>query len=229
MSQSVSVHFKRRFPLFPLPETMLLPHAMMPLSIFEPRYIQLTDHALDSSGQIAIATIHKSAQKKPKGTVPLRDAVCLAQIVKHEKASHGYNILIYGLCRAEIQEEFLATEAQLYRSAKLSPLEEEEDDVGEEYRNQLKHLLRRPNLQKLEYASAVEQWINEPDLSTHALFELIGCSLFDDSELRYSLLSEPSGEVRTLKLLSELKRLDKLIEMTHCQSQDRWENGLSWN
>ena len=152
MSQSVSVHFKHRFPLFPLPETMLLPHAMMPLSIFEPRYIQLTDHALDSSGQIAIATIHKSAQKS-KNTVPLRDAVCLAQIVQHEKASHGYNILVYGLCRAEIQEEFLATEAQLYRSAKLNPLEEEQDDVGEEYRNQLEQLLRRPNLQKLEYDS----------------------------------------------------------------------------
>ncbi len=229
MNQSVSVHFKKEFPVFPLPETMLLPHAMMPLSIFEPRYVQLADHALDSSGQLAIATYHQEAKLESDALTPLRDVVCLAQIVQHEKVSHGYNVLVYGLCRALILEETAPTTERLFRSAKLKPLEEADVEVDDHYRDELQELLHRPNLQQLEYVSTVEQWINEPDLTTHALFELIGCSIFEDAELRYSLLAEPSSEVRTLKVLSELNRLDKLIEMTHKQSQDKWSDGLSWN
>ncbi len=230
MTQSVSVQFKKNFPLFPLPETMLLPHAIMPLSIFEPRYVQLADHALDGSGQIAIATFHHNISKHEGiEPTPLRDVVCLAQIVQHEKASHGYNVLVYGLCRALIEEEFTTSDELMYRSAKLKPIEDIDDSINENYRDQLKSMLDRPNLQRLEYVHSVEQWIDEPELSTLALFELIGCSLFDDAELRYALLAEPSCEERTIKVLDELERLDKLIEMTNRQSQDRWEDGLSWN
>ena len=230
MTQSVSVHFRKEFPLFPLPETMLLPHAIMPLSIFEPRYKQLTDHALDGSGQIALATFHEdSINHEGPIPAPLRDVVCLGQIVQHEKAAHGYNVLVYGLCRASIQEEYPSTEETLYRMAKLKPIEDIDDDIDERYRDQLRSLLHRPNLQRLEYVNSVEQWVDEPELSTLALFELIGCSIFEDAELRYALLAEPSCEVRTLRVLAELQRLDKLIEMTNRQSQDRWENGLSWN
>jgi hypothetical protein len=100
------------------------------------------------------------------------------------------------------------------------------DDV---YREELRKLLDRPNLQRLDHLESIVQWIDEPELTTLALFELVGCSLFDDSELRYELLAEPSCELRTLRLLSELQRLDRLLKMTDRQSQDRWENGISWN
>ena len=229
MNQSVSIHFKKEFPVFPLSETLLLPHAMMPLSIFEPRYLQLTDQALDSSGQIAIATFHQESKTKDSGLKPLRDIVCLAQIVQHERVSHGYNLLIYGLCRAQILEETAPSHSRLYRTAKLRPLEEDADLVQDHYREKLQELLHRPNLQQLDYAATVKQWIKESELTTHVLFELIGCSIFEDAELRYSLLAEPSSEARTLKVLAELNKLDRLIEMARKQSQDKWTDGLSWN
>jgi Lon protease-like protein len=230
MSNSVAVQFKQRFPVFPLPETMLLPHAIMPLSIFEPRYRQMTDRALDGSGQIAIATlVGPHGQRDADGSLPLRDAVCLGQIVQHEKAMHGYNILVYGLCRALILEMYEPEGDQLYRTAKLQQLEITDEEVNDVYRHELRKLLDRPNLQRLEHLDSIVQWIDEPELSTLALFELLGCSLFDDSELRYDLLAEPSSEVRTLRVLSELQRLDRLLKMTDKQSQDQWENGISWN
>ena len=230
MSDSVAVQFKQRFPVFPLPETTLLPHAIMSLSIFEPRDRQLTDHALDGSGQIAIATFRGTNwQNDDDGSLPLRDVVCLGQIVKHEKAIHGYNILVYGLCRAMILETDTPDGDQLYRTAKLKPIELVDDEVNEMYRDELRKLLDRPNLQRLEHLDSIVEWIDEPELTTLVLFDLIGCSLFDDSELRYELLAEPSCEIRTLRLLSELHRLDHLLKMTDRQSQDRWENGISWN
>ena len=230
MSESVAVQFKHWFPVFPLPETMLLPHAIMPLSIFEPRYRQMVDHTIDGSGQIAIATYGCTRWPKDESeSVPLRDVVCLGQIVQHEKARHGYNILVYGLCRAFIIETFEPKGEQLYRTAKLKPIEIADDEVDDVYREELRKLLDRPNLQRLDHLESIVQWIDEPELTTLALFELVGCSLFDDSELRYELLAEPSCELRTLRLLSELQRLDRLLKMTDRQSQDRWENGISWN
>ena len=230
MSESVAVQFKHRFPVFPLPETMLLPHAIMPLSIFEPRYRQMVDHTIDGSGQIAIATYGCTRWPEDESeSVPLRDVVCLGQIVRHEKARHGYNILVYGLCRAFIVETIEPEGEQLYRTAKLKPIEIADDEVDDVYREELRKLLDRPNLQRLDHLESIVQWIDEPELTTLALFELVGCTLFDDSELRYELLAEPSCELRTLRLLSELQRLDRLLKMTDRQSQDRWENGISWN
>lgn len=230
MSDTVAVQFKHRFPIFPLPETMLLPHAIMPLSIFEPKYRQMVDHAIDGSGQIAIATYSGTRWLEDKSkSVPLRDVVCLGQIVQHEKARHGYNILVYGLCRAFIVETVEPEGEHLYRTAKLKPIEVADDEVDDVYREELRKLLDRPNLQRLDHLESIVQWIDEPELTTLALFELVGCSLFDDSELRYELLAEPSCELRTLRLLSELQRLDRLLKMTDRQSQDRWENGISWN
>ena len=231
MSESVSVQFKHHFPIFPLPETMLLPHSVMPLSISEPRYLQMTDHALDGSGQIAVATYGESRhQAKSSGYTSLRDVVCLGQIVQHEKYNFGYNILVYGLCRATIVDETLPQKDCLYRKAKLVPFGKEHDEEDlEEYRDELLHLLFRPALQRIENHETIMDWVTEPGLSTPALFELIGCTVFNDAELRYELLSEPSCKQRTIRVMTELIRLDKTLSMTDQQSQDRWENGISWN
>ncbi|NNF42788.1 MAG: hypothetical protein HKN62_07035, partial [Phycisphaerales bacterium] len=57
MAETILVNFRRSIPLFPLPETVLLPHALLPLHIFEARYRQMVRSCLDCAGQIAIATI----------------------------------------------------------------------------------------------------------------------------------------------------------------------------
>ncbi|MDP7005977.1 MAG: LON peptidase substrate-binding domain-containing protein [Phycisphaerales bacterium] len=231
MTESVAVNFKNTFPVFPLPETLLLPHAVLPVSVSEPRYLQLTDHALDGSGQIAVATYGNTKEKGDCEEPSLRSTVCLGQIVQHEKAHYGYNILVYGLCRATIANETQPTDECLYRKAKLLPfVGEESDELDlEEYRDELLHLMFRPGLQRVENHQTIMDWITEGGLSTPALFELIGCTVFNDSELRYELLSEPSCIARTKRVMKELIQLDKTLSMTDNQSQDRWENGISWN
>ena len=230
MTDSVSVHFKQQFPVFPLPETMLLPHAIMPLSVFEPRYCQLTDHSLDGSGQIAIATYSDPRWKKhPDDVSPLREVVCLGQIVQHEKVGHGYHMMVYGLCRALIIEEIEPRGGVLYRKAKLRPLSEDEEELDEIYRVELLHMLNRPNLKRLENHGSIVDWVVEPGLTNEALFELIGCSVFDDAELRYELLSEPSCEKRSKRVLSELSRLDRMLTMIDKQSSNQLDNGVTEN
>lgn len=55
---AIRVNFGRPMPLFPLAQVTLMPHAVLPVHIFEPRYRQMIDEALDGAGQIAMAVIH---------------------------------------------------------------------------------------------------------------------------------------------------------------------------
>ena len=44
-------------PLFPLPRTCLLPWATLPLHVFEPRYRQMLQHALENERMFCIGTL----------------------------------------------------------------------------------------------------------------------------------------------------------------------------
>jgi Lon protease-like protein len=230
MRESVSVNFKKSFPLFPLPETALLPHTVVPISVSEPSYRQLVDHALDGSGQIAIATLAPLDDAAPLSkTLNVRPAVCLGQVVQHDTKSDGYNILVYGLCRATIKQQQNPTKERVYSSVSLKATESSKEQNLEAKRDELHQLLQRPNLQRLERLEALEYWTDQKEITTLALFELIGGALLDDAEFRYELLAEPSFEQRTLRILSELRHIDQLLSISSDQSQDRWEKGVSWN
>jgi Lon protease-like protein len=230
MRESVSVNFKRSFPLFPLPETALLPHTIVPISVTEPGFRQLIDHALDGSGQIAIATIETSSDAAPLSQMPnVRPAVCLGQIVQHDASSYGYNILVYGLCRATIKKVTESIAEYDYSQVTLRLTESSKEQKVDHYREELKKLLQRPNMQRLVRLEDLEYWIEQEEISTPALFELIGSSLLDDAEFRYELLAEPSCNQRTIRILSELRHIDHLLSLSKWQSQDRWDKGVSWN
>src|SRR5262245_50474069 len=104
MAEVIRVNFSKPMPLFPLPDAVLLPHAVQPLHIFEPRYRKLIEDVLDHAGQMAMATFRGENWKLDyHGTPPLRPAVCVGQIVHHDALSDGgHNILLHGVCRAKI-------------------------------------------------------------------------------------------------------------------------------
>src|SRR5690349_21503961 len=121
---SIQVDFGRPIPLFPLEAVTLLPQQLLPLHIFEERYRQMVDQALDGSGQLAMAVLKGEEQSKDlHGRPVIRPAVCIGQIVQHEKLFDGrYNLLIQGVCRARVVEEMPPEEGRLYRMAMLEPV-----------------------------------------------------------------------------------------------------------
>jgi Lon protease-like protein len=229
MNEQVLVQFKQAFPVVSLPETLLLPHSFMPITVTEPKYNQLTNQVLDSSGQVALASFVDN--KSPRDHAQLKKIVCLGQIVQHEKIEEGYNLMLYGLCRAEIIQENPANADRLYRTVLLRQIEnkDERDDDLEIYRVELLHYMFRPNMEKLEQNETILDWVSESTITTSALFELVACSVFNDSKFRYALLSEPSSEARCLMVLKELEKLDRSISVASKQSQDRWDKGISLN
>ena len=56
MEKKSRIDFEKALPLFPLPNCVLLPHATIPLRIFESRYRKMVGDALNDQNVLAMAT-----------------------------------------------------------------------------------------------------------------------------------------------------------------------------
>lgn len=234
MADVVHVDFSKPLPLFPLPDAVLLPHALQPLHIFEPRYAQMVDDVIDSgTKQIAMAVFKGDDWKlEYEGRPPLRPAVCIGLIVHHDALpDHHHNILLHGVCRARIAKIYEANDERQYRVAKLTPLEaiEQNPPALGMVRRTLKNMLRGPRLKRMRSVETVMEWFDREDVSTHALLELIGFALVHDTDMKYRLLAEADPLRRARIIRHELTNLDQLVHMAERQAFRDWPKGMSWN
>src|SRR4051794_27863830 len=112
-------------PLFPLPNVVLFPRAVLPLHIFEERYRAMSRDVLLNSGEkyIAMALLKPGWERDYYSRAAIEPIVCVGRILTHEQLADGkYNFLLEGVARARIDQE-IATET-LYRVADLERLEE---------------------------------------------------------------------------------------------------------
>lgn len=233
MSEAIRVNFGRPLPVFPLPDAVLLPHAIQPLHIFESRYRQMVNECLDGSGQIAIASFEGTGWRDDyDGHPSLRPAVCVGQIVQHQALEDGrHNIVLQGICRARIVRMIEPENGRAYRLADLAPLEavSTHPPPMTDIRNQLREMLTRPRLKRLRAVNAVMEWFDRDDVSTHSLLEFIGFALLKDHELRYRLLAEANPIRRAGIIKDELASIDHLVRRAQRQPYEAWPKGMAWN
>jgi Lon protease-like protein len=92
--------------VFPLPGLVLFPRTMMPLHIFEPRYIRMVNDALASDGRLVMGHLRRGWEKDWQGRPPIHRVATLARILREEPLPDGrYNLLVEGIERIEIVEE----------------------------------------------------------------------------------------------------------------------------
>ncbi len=243
--QSVRVNFGRPIPLFPLDDAVLLPNAVLPLHIFEPRYRQMISDALSGSGQFALAVFEGDRWREEyHGRPPLRPAVCIARIVQHERLPDGrYNVLVQGVCRARIDEEAtFDAERRLYREARLSPIgppgapgPEARDDA--EDRERLRRLLACKPLRRFvdpqgnPLARGLANYLDRPaeEAATPVIVDLVGQYLVKAPEVKYRLLAEGDAAERVRIVERELRALASLIRRADLQIDPAAPKGVSWN
>jgi len=91
-------------PIFPLPGTILLPRCRLPLNIFEPRYIAMTDAALGSGRVIGMIQPVDPGTDDPAPEV--YGTGCAGRITSFSETDDGRILLILtGLCRFDVAEE----------------------------------------------------------------------------------------------------------------------------
>lgn len=230
---SIRVNFGRPMPVFPLSGVALLPQQVVPLHIFEPRYRQMVSRALDASGQIAIASFRGDEwSQNYHGRPPLRPAVCVGQIEQHERLADGrYNLLLQGVCRARIVQEEPPDQERLFREAMLEPVGVDQIDPPdlEELRAWVRWQLEDGPLAGLSRADDVLEFVQNDDVPTGALMEIVAFSLVADDEIRYRLLQEGNPASRGEILRDALDELTRLIRLAGEQASDDWPRGMSWN
>ena len=109
-------------PIFPLPGGVLLPHGLVPLHVFEPRYRKMTRDCEEGMRVLALAHIpdEVAAAGKPPRVLPVIGVGVLARV---DRLPDGrFNIVLRGTKRARIVEELRSGEPyRLVRAELLEP------------------------------------------------------------------------------------------------------------
>ena len=97
-------------PLFPLTGAMLLPRGHLPLNIFEPRYLEMVDYALQ--GDRLIGMIQPVENEETTLRPRLSQVGCAGKIVAfQETGDNRYLITLMGVCRFRLTGEMQSTTA----------------------------------------------------------------------------------------------------------------------
>ncbi|MFM9995855.1 MAG: LON peptidase substrate-binding domain-containing protein [Phycisphaerales bacterium] len=232
-SAPIQVNFGKPMPLFPLDTAALLPQQVLHLHIFEPRYRQMVERALDGAGQFAMAVFAGDDWKKQyHGRPPIKPAVCIGQIVQHEKQPDGcYNLLLQGVCRARVVEESPPDQGRLYREAMLEPVGVDEAEETKLYgvRERFRELLTEGPLTKLAAAEIMVEKIDDEEIPTGVILDLVAFAIPARREVRYRLLAEGDAGERAECVETEMLHLRRVIEVAATQHPEEWPKGCSWN
>ena len=113
----------KSIPVFPLLGALLLPGGLLPLNIFEPRYVAMVEDAM--AGSRMIGMIQPRPEKMPCGTPYIRDIGCAGKITECEATRDGrYLIMLSGVSRFKVADEM--TPLRGYRRIRTEWLPEAE-------------------------------------------------------------------------------------------------------
>lgn len=106
--------------LFPLPEVVLFPGALLPLYVFEPRYRAMTEHVLCGSRQLSVVLTTGRALGDSPPT--LARVGGLGEVIEHTRLPDGrFDLVLLGRARVELEElPFVAP----YRRARARVLDD---------------------------------------------------------------------------------------------------------
>lgn len=196
-------------PMFPLPDVVLLPRAILPLHIFEERYRAMTRDALAGDRRIAMAKLRRGWEKAGTANPPVEDVLCVGTIIEHARLPDGrFNLLLQGesrVCYTGLERP------GVYRVAKVEPMDEKvvlEIDVAD-LREQMLTMFESGELSRLPAAENFVKLLRS-FLATSAVADLIGFHLLDPTE-KQLLLEEPDVRRRVERLVDQLRWLGRRL------------------
>jgi len=196
--------FPNKIPIFPLSSAIFFPKTILPLNIFEDRYIQLVNDAMKENRMFGMVQ-----PKNRKGIAPeVYKIGCLGKIVSfNETEDKRFIISLSGIIRFKIKNEI--KKEKLYRSFEvdysefLNDLEEEKDQT---INFDKKDLLRKIKLffQKINYP------IDYNELIKLNLYQLVNTV----SMISPFSVEEKQKLIETIKIEDKIKILSEIINFS---------------
>ncbi|MGB7156884.1 MAG: LON peptidase substrate-binding domain-containing protein [Tepidisphaeraceae bacterium] len=198
-------------PLFPLPNVVLFPRAVLPLHIFEERYKAMTADALAGDRVIAMALLRPGWEKCYYGAPPIEPVVCAGKILTHERLPDGkYNFLLQGIARGRVVGE---DKSRLYRVGQLELLAEAdvmEIDLENE-RHRLTCMFSEGCCANLPVVKQFRQMLSST-MPTAEIADLLAFNFIEDVGLKQSLLAETDPRARVERLIGVLEEIRPILE-----------------
>jgi Lon protease-like protein len=189
-------------PVFPLDGALLLPNSVLPLQIFEPRYLNMVDDAM--AGARVIGMIQTRGEG-PRDRPDLVEVGCAGRITSYSETGDGkYLIALTGVCRFRVGREL--AEPKPYRlvqadfSAFETDLLDETEAEGFE-RPPLLALLRR----YLDHRGLGVEWDVVNAAPAPALINSLSMALPFAPAEKQALLEAPDLESRRTVLTALLE------------------------
>jgi len=194
------------FPMFPL-GTVLFPHAVLPLRVFEPRYRAMVSDCLGRNRRLAVVGLKPGFEDNYEGKPAVHTVAGAGEIVRCERLATGrFNILLKGETRVRIDRE-IPTDT-LYRVVEATAL----TDVGDggaraaSLTTEIKARCRRVLTAVGRSSPRLEAALSSSPLPA-ILADQIASALIPSPPLRQRLLEETDVEKRLRLLLTSLDRL----------------------
>jgi len=125
-------------PIFPLPNVVLFPNVFLPLHIFEPRYKQMVDDALNGDRIIGMMLLRPGWEGDYEGRPPVYPIGCAGVITHAERLPDGrFNIVLRGM------EKFRVTAEEADRAYRLAHVEPVPEPSFESVRAEMRGERRR--------------------------------------------------------------------------------------
>jgi uncharacterized protein len=194
--------------LFPLPNLVLYPHVMQPLHIYEERYREMLEDALQGDGLIAMALLEPGWETDYESRPPIEQFACLGKLVAHHRLEDGrYNLLLLGVHRVRILREL--NPIRSFRQAQVEIVEDCYDFATPADRECLQDKLVTSFRKHLPCACQLPEQL-EDMLSRHLplglLTDLASYALPLDIGVKQQLLAEPRVGVRARLLLAQIEQ-----------------------
>jgi Lon protease-like protein len=194
-------------PLFPLPNIVFFPHTRLPLHVFEPRYRQMVQDALEADERFGMILLRPGWETEYFGAPPVYDCGTVGTIEQAVPLEDGrYNIVVRGDARFRILEEVSRVP---YRTARVIA-EFDDAPAAAEAHAQREWLadIARQYLQYLPDQSAVPEI---ETVSLDALTNALVMSLNLDMEEKQKLLEQRNLLARAEQIGGELaSRMESL-------------------
>ncbi|MBI3246278.1 MAG: LON peptidase substrate-binding domain-containing protein [Deltaproteobacteria bacterium] len=202
-------------PVFPLPNVVLFPDAMLPLHIFEPRYRQMIRDTQDKTPPlIGMALLRGNWQEHYEGQPEIFPVCCAGELVRVAPLADGrFNLLLRGVREYRIKEE-IQEPGKLYRQFVVEWRELDRQPLASALRQELNQLLEA-YLQKNE---TVQKFLSDPTVGDEFFVNFFAFHLDLLPLEKQSLLDAPSLPERAALLRDTLDF--KLTE-------GRWADGGS--
>jgi Lon protease-like protein len=188
-------------PIFPLPDVVLFPGALLPLHVFEPRYRELTADVLAGSKIMAVSRLRPGYEQDYRGRPPVFDTIGAGYVIAHEQLDDGrYNILLRGVARVRVDEELPAERA--YRQVRghvLLDTRSRRPDVLEDRQQQLIAMCDRLSLAMKEGGAQLRELARAAP-SPGGCADVLSAALVLDPDARQTLLetTDPADRLETV-------------------------------